>query len=67
MNKWNLSGVTNAYEYTQEVALWAKNNGYSGIKFYGAQGGATNYTNFVIFEQSAVNSAIKGSATIIPW
>lgn len=62
-----LSGVTNAYEYTQEVALWAKNNGYSGIKFYGAQGGATNYTNFVIFEQSTVNSAIKGSATIIPW
>jgi hypothetical protein len=62
-----LSGVTNSYEYTQEMAIWAKRQGYSGIKFYGAQGGATNYTNFVIFEQSTVNSAIKGSANIIPW
>lgn len=53
-----LSGVTNVYEYTQEVAIWAKNNGYSGIKFYDAQGGTINYTNFVIFEQSTINSAI---------
>ncbi len=62
-----LSGITNAYEYTQEVAIWAKNNGYSGIKFFGAQGGATSYINFVIFEQATVNNAIKGSANIIPW
>ncbi|WP_262480653.1 hypothetical protein [Alistipes sp. ZOR0009] len=34
-----LSGITNAYEYTQEVAIWAKRKGYSGIKFYGAHGG----------------------------
>lgn len=62
-----LSGVTNSYEYTQEIAIWAKNKGYSGVKFYGAQGGSTSYTNFAIFEQSTVNSAIKGSANIIPW
>ncbi|WP_217643748.1 hypothetical protein, partial [Flavobacterium frigoris] len=62
-----LSGVTNSYEYTQEIAIWAKNNGYSGVKFYGAQGGSTSYTNFSIFDQSTVNSAIKGSANIIPW
>ncbi len=62
-----LSGVTNSYEYTQEIAIWAKKNGYSGIKFYGAQAGATSYTNFAIFDQSTVNSAIKGSTKVIPW
>ncbi|MDR1092169.1 MAG: hypothetical protein LBL79_13935, partial [Prevotella sp.] len=55
---------TNAYEFTQEVAIWAKNNGYSGIKFYGAQS-STNYTNFVIFEQTTVNSAITNIKTIL--
>jgi hypothetical protein len=62
-----LTGVTNAYEYTQEIAIWAKNNGYSGIKFYGAQGGTSSYTNFVIFEQSSINNSIIGSVNFIPW
>jgi len=62
-----LSNVENAYEFTQEIAIWAKNNGYSGIKFYGAQGGSTSYTNFVIFDQATINTSIKGSVNIISW
>ncbi len=62
-----LTGVGNAYEYTHEVAIWARRKGYQGIKFLGAQGGSTTYTNFIIFEQSVADSAIKGSVTIIPW
>jgi hypothetical protein len=58
---------SNPYQFTQEVAIWAKKNGYNGIKFYGTQGGITNYNNFVIFEQSAVDNAIKGSVNAIPW
>jgi len=57
---------SNAYEFTQEVAIWAKNNGYSGVKFYGAQS-STNYTNFVIFEQTTVNNSIKGTVNAISW
>jgi hypothetical protein len=41
--------------------------GYSGIKFFGAQGGNINYINFIIFEQSTVNTAIKGSINPISW
>ena len=58
---------TNPYEFTQEVAIWAKNNGYSGVKFSGTQGGSANYTNFVIFEQPIVNSVIQGSINPISW
>jgi hypothetical protein len=58
---------SNPYEFTQEVAIWAKNNGYSGIKFYGTQGGVTSYSNFVIFEQSTVDNAIRGSINPISW
>jgi hypothetical protein len=62
-----LTGVAKPYEFTQEVAIWAKNNGYSGVKFYGSQGGNTVYTNFILFEQQTVNSAIKGSINSILW
>ncbi|EGV42313.1 hypothetical protein BZARG_2543 [Bizionia argentinensis JUB59] len=54
------------YEFTQEIAIWAKNNGYSGVKFYGAHG-STDYVNLLIFEQSTVNTAIKGSINSEPW
>jgi hypothetical protein len=62
-----LVGGSSQYEFTQEIAIWAKSNGYSGIKFFGAQGGATTYKNFVVFEQSTVNNAIKGSVNKIKW
>ena len=54
------------YEFTQVIAIWAKKNGYSGIKFLGERGtSGKEYVNFVIFEQSNVNSAIKGSVNPI--
>lgn len=62
-----LTGVENSYEYTQEVAIWAKNKGYSGIKFYGTRGGSQSYTNYLIFDQETANLSIKGSINPIPW
>jgi len=35
----------------------AKNNGYSGIKFYGAQG-SSDYINYIIFDQATINKSI---------
>ena len=55
------------YEFTHAIAVWAKNNGYSGIKFLGTRGGSVEYKNFVIFEQSAVNNAVRGSINSINW
>jgi|GEM_PF-5712908 len=59
-------GAGNRYEFTHEIAIWARNNGYSGIKFYGAQS-TNNYVNFVIFEQSTVNSAIRNNFNRVNW
>ena len=55
------------YEFTQEIATWAKANGYNGIKFYGVRSSNTDYINFVIFEQSTVNNAVRGSINPINW
>jgi len=69
----NLLDLTDArtigtqYEFTHAIAAWAKNNGYSGIKFPGTRGGSVEYKNFVIFEQSAVNNAVRGSINPINW
>jgi hypothetical protein len=63
-----LSGVDNKYEYTHVVTDWAKSKGYSGIKFYGAQGTGQVYENFIIFEQTTVNKMIINSKiTDIKW
>ncbi len=63
-----LSGVDNKYEYTHVIADWAKSKGYSGVRFYGAQGVDEVYENFIIFEQSTVNNAIiNSSIDDIPW
>ena len=63
-----LSGVDNKYEYTHVVTDWAKSRGYSGIKFYGAQGTGQVYENFIIFEQTTVNKMIINSKiTDIKW
>lgn len=56
-----LSGITYKYEYTHFVADWAKNKGYTGVKFYGAQGSGTQYENIIVFEQSSVNKSIINS------
>jgi hypothetical protein len=61
------SSVTRDTRAPAGVAIWARRKGYQGIEFLGAQGGSTTYTNFIIFEQSVADSAIKGSVTIIPW
>jgi hypothetical protein len=61
------SGAFNSYEFTHEVAIWAKSNGYAGVKFYGTQGGSVEYINFVLFEQTIVNNAIKGAINPISW
>ncbi|MBP1677513.1 MAG: hypothetical protein H6Q20_2072 [Bacteroidetes bacterium] len=61
-----LSGVANKYEYTHIIADWAKSKGYSGIKFYGAQG-STDYVNFVVFEQTTVDNSLIKSATPTKW
>ncbi len=57
-----LSGVINKYEYTHVVADWAKSKGYSGVRFYGAQGSGTVYENIILFEQTTVNNAITNSS-----
>ena len=53
------------YEFTQEVAIWAKNNGYAGIKYYGAQS-SSNYINYIIFDQTTVTNSITNIKSI-PW
>jgi len=40
------------------IAKWAKDNGYNGIKYYGARGGSARYTNYVIFKD-ALNDTFK--------
>jgi hypothetical protein len=57
-----LSGVINKYEYTHVVADWAKSKGYSGVRFYGAQGSGVVYENIILFEQTTVNNAITNSS-----
>jgi hypothetical protein len=47
------------YEFTYEMAVWAKNKGYKGIKFFGARGGAEDYVNFVIFEENTVSKSLS--------
>jgi len=53
------------YEFTQEVAIWAKNNGYTGIKYYGAQS-SSNYINYIIFDQATVTNSVTNIKSI-PW
>ena len=61
------------YQFTHELADWAKANGYSGIKSYGAHdivGGITvePYVNLIIFEQATIDAALTASTPIFtPW
>jgi hypothetical protein len=46
------------YEFTNELAKWARQNGYNGLIVPGARG-AKNYENVVIFEQSYIDQILK--------
>ena len=67
LNDMKLINVDKAYEFTYEVGIWAKANGYSGIKFYGARGGSSDYANFVIFEENIIKSMIKNYVKPVNW
>ena len=52
------------------MAKWAKENGYSGIKSYGAHdivGGVSvePYVNLIIFEQATVDAAVNGVTPLL--
>ncbi len=59
-------GTDKDYEFTNVIAKWAKEKGYSGIKFKGARGNGTDYINFVIFEESTVSKSLN-NYKIIDW
>lgn len=56
----------NIFEYTTEVAIWAKDNGYEGIKYFGVRGNGQTYKNVAIFEEY-VNTGIPTSGVPEPW
>ena len=61
-----LTNSNNDYEFTHEIASWAKKKGYSGIKFKGARGNGIDYINFVIFEENTVSKSLN-NYKIIDW
>jgi RES domain-containing protein len=61
-----LEDKTIMYEFTNELAKWAKQKGYNGLVVPGARG-AKNYENVIIFEQSYINQILQGKTqTQIP-
>ncbi len=60
-NQLKLQNVDNSiqYEFTHQIAKWAKEKGFSGIKFFGARGGTESYINFVIFDENTVNTSLN--------
>ena len=60
-----LHSIIDCLKKNHELAKWAKENGYSGIKHYGAHdivGGVTAepYVNLIIFEQATLDAALNG-------
>ena len=51
------------YEFTNELAKWARQNGYNGLIVPGARG-AKNYENVIIFNQTYINQILKGKTAI---
>jgi hypothetical protein len=47
------------YEFTNELASWARSKSYNGIIAWGARG-AQNYKNVIIFKQDYINNVLKG-------
>lgn len=51
------------YEFTNELAKWARQKGYNGLIVPGARG-AKDYQNVIIFEQAYVNQILQGKTAI---
>lgn len=51
------------YEMTNEIASWARNNGYNGIIAPGARG-AKDYENVILFDQSYINQILQGKTPV---
>lgn len=58
-----LDNKADMYEYTNELAKWARQNGYNGLIVPGARG-AKDYENVIIFEQSYLNQIFNGKTAI---
>ena len=55
-----------AYEFTNEVASWARNRGYNGIIATGARG-SQDYKNIILFEQTYIDGVLQGATkNLIP-
>jgi hypothetical protein len=52
-----MSDKSKAYEFTNVLGTWARNNGYKGIIVPGARG-LKNYVNIVIFDQSVLDRTL---------
>lgn len=51
------------YEYTNEIAHWARQNGYNGLIVPGARG-TNNYENIILFEQNYINEILQDKIAI---
>ncbi len=58
-----LDDKADMYEFTNELAEWARQNGYNGLIVPGARG-AQNYENVIVFEQSYINQILQGKTAI---
>lgn len=58
-----MSDKTKAYEFTNVLGTWARENGYKGLRVPGARG-AKDYINIIIFEQSELNTLLNGITPI---
>jgi RES domain-containing protein len=59
-----LDNKAEMYEFTNELAKWARQNGYNGLIVPGARG-AKDYENVIIFEQSYLNQIFNGKTAIL--
>ncbi len=53
-----MGNKTQAYEFTNVIGTWARENKYKGLIVPGARGGKV-YSNIVVFNQSDLNSALN--------
>lgn len=51
------------YEFTNEIALWARQNGYNGIIAPGARG-AKDYENIILFNQTYIDNILQSKTAI---
>jgi len=61
-----LHSINDCLKKNHELAKWAKDNGYQGIKYFGARGNGQTYKNVAIFEEY-VNTGIPTSGVPEQW